>query len=133
MYTMYTQMPVMDGIEATRRYRAHEQHLLLTSTTPTTPPTTATSNTTPTSTPTPYSPQIIIGCSANSDDDTHREAMQVGMNAFLCKPMSIKSLHDIIIKLRFNIVKEIEKEEEKKCNEKLSDLHLQFNSALIWP
>ena len=119
----------MDGIEATRRYRAHEQHLLLTSTTPTTPLTTTTSNTTPT----PYSTQIIIGCSANSDDDTHREAIQVGMNAFLCKPMSIKSLHDIIIKLRFNIVNEIEKEEEKKCNEKLSDLHLQFNSALIWP
>eukprot|EP00981_Chlorochromonas_danica_P008439 scaffold2193_cov179-Ochromonas_danica.AAC.18 len=60
---MDLQMPVMDGLEATRRIRCH------------------------------YNPNlrdvIIIGLSANSDEDTMQEAYRAGVNKFLSKPFTL--------------------------------------------
>jgi signal transduction histidine kinase/CheY-like chemotaxis protein len=66
------QMPVMDGIEATQRIRAHEDEF----------------RNEGVSSP----PQTIIGMSADSDAETKRRAMESGMNAFLSKPIHINEL-----------------------------------------
>jgi CheY-like chemotaxis protein len=66
------QMPVMDGIEATQRMRAHEDEF----------------RNEGVSSP----PQIIIGMSADSDAETKRLALESGMNAFLSKPVHINEL-----------------------------------------
>lgn len=42
----------------------------------------------------------IIGCSANSDAGTVAEAMAAGMDAFLPKPVTVKSLHLLLHQLR---------------------------------
>ena len=66
---MDLQMPVMDGLEATRRLRLWEQ-----------------------SQPVFLGggPQIILGMSANSDDDTMREAMAAGLTDFIAKPFTLE-------------------------------------------
>jgi CheY-like chemotaxis protein len=35
--------------------------------------------------------QFVIGCSANSDDETTREAFNAGIDRFIAKPFSLKS------------------------------------------
>lgn len=66
------QMPVMDGIEATQRIRAHENEYRMQGVS--------------------SLPQIIIGMSADSDAETKRIALVSGMNAFLSKPIHINEL-----------------------------------------
>ncbi len=61
---MDLQMPVMDGLEATRRIRAHEQSKN-------------------------GLRQVIIGVSANSDHETMEEAFAAGIDDFLPKPFSV--------------------------------------------
>jgi two-component system, sensor histidine kinase len=74
------QMPVMDGIEATRRLRAHEMECVQEGVS--------------------ISAQFIIGMSADSDTETKREALQSGMNAFLSKPIHANELLKCLPHLR---------------------------------
>ncbi len=76
---MDLQMPVMDGLEATRRIRAHEQSL-------------------------GSGHQIVIGVSANSDYETMDEALKAGADDFLPKPFSVDSFIEVVRKVRANII-----------------------------
>jgi CheY-like chemotaxis protein len=64
---MDIQMPVMDGIESTKRIRAMEHET--------------------------GAPRVaIIGVSANSDGETRKEALAAGMDGFLPKPINLETL-----------------------------------------
>ncbi len=69
---MDLQMPVMDGLEATKRIRSMEGH--------------SANDTTKQVLPT----QLIFGVSANSDHETEEHAMKSGVNAFIGKPFTAK-------------------------------------------
>jgi two-component system, sensor histidine kinase and response regulator len=68
---MDIQMPVMDGIESTKRIRALEHE-------------------------TGAPRVVIIGVSANSDSDTRNEAMAAGMDGFLPKPINVDRLKRLL-------------------------------------
>jgi signal transduction histidine kinase len=72
---MDLQMPVMDGLEATRRIRAYEKQI---------------------STGKQPFHHLIIGVSANSDHETVEEAFQAGIDYFLPKPLSVQEFLKII-------------------------------------
>jgi CheY-like chemotaxis protein len=74
---MDLQMPVMDGLEATRRLRVNDLKI--------------TTHSAVCSRPASY--QLIIGVSANSDHGTMTEALGVGMDAFLAKPFTMDSFN----------------------------------------
>jgi CheY-like chemotaxis protein len=74
------QMPVMDGLEATRRIRAFEKELLITRGID--------------------RHQLIIGVSANSDDEARQEAIQAGIDDFLPKPFTMDAFFKIMKKFR---------------------------------
>eukprot|EP00981_Chlorochromonas_danica_P009430 scaffold2678_cov236-Ochromonas_danica.AAC.5 len=67
---MDLQMPVMDGLEATRRLRKMEER---------------------------YTSKgkklLIIGMSANSDNETANTALKVGVDAFMAKPFSLETFY----------------------------------------
>ncbi len=63
-------MPIMDGFESVRRYRAFEQSHLLPG----------------------HKPLFILGMSANNDDESIKEALTAGMNAFVTKPYNYPKL-----------------------------------------
>lgn len=63
---MDLQMPVMDGLEATKRIRQLEGVLLH---------------------------HLIIGVSANSDSETEREALAAGMDSFMRKPFTLENFY----------------------------------------
>jgi CheY-like chemotaxis protein len=69
---MDLQMPIMDGLEATRRIRAFENE--------------------PSYIASEKRKQLIFGVSANGADDVRKYALQSGMDTFMPKPFSIKSL-----------------------------------------
>jgi CheY-like chemotaxis protein len=72
---MDLQMPVMDGMDATRKIREHEAEKQ-----------------------TPESDrQLIIGISANCDDATRDLALACGMNDFVPKPFSIEDLKRVLV------------------------------------
>jgi len=71
---MDLQMPVMDGLEATRRLRAYEKSEEFESS--------------------GKRPQFIIGASANGADDVMRDALASGMDFFIEKPFSVSILAD---------------------------------------
>lgn len=75
---MDLQMPVMDGLEATRRIREYERTLPSMSY--------DTSN------------QLIIGVSANSDQETIDIAKEAGVSDFMCKPFTVKTFTDVVMK-----------------------------------
>lgn len=68
-------MPVMDGLEAARRIRKNEG---------------ADVN--------DPSKQLIIGVSANGDEDTIIEALSAGMDEFMCKPFTLNTFNETYIK-----------------------------------
>lgn len=74
------QMPVMDGLEATRRIRLLERELFETQGID--------------------RHQLIVGVSANSDDDARQEAMQAGIDDFLPKPFTTDAFFQIMKKFR---------------------------------
>ena len=70
---MDLQMPIMDGLEATRRIRSFENEVNIEG----------------------EDKQYIIGVSANSTGDTRRDAMGSGMCDFCAKPFSYQDLCDV--------------------------------------
>lgn len=71
MVLMDLQMPVMDGLESVKRLRHYELDTGV------------------------RDRQLIIGVSANSDADTQAASIEVGMDAFLPKPFTVKQLLDL--------------------------------------
>lgn len=67
---MDCQMPCMDGLEATRRIRelehGHEHSV------------------------------VIVACTANVLESDRERCLEAGMDDFLCKPISLKVLHDAV-------------------------------------
>jgi signal transduction histidine kinase len=72
------QMPVMDGLEATRRIRAYEKHIFENCG--------------------KLVHQLIIGVSANSDYEAMEEARAAGIDEFLPKPFSMEAFFAIMKK-----------------------------------
>mmetsp|Transcript_36152 Transcript_36152/g.62340 ORF Transcript_36152/g.62340 Transcript_36152/m.62340 type:complete len:80 (+) Transcript_36152:2-241(+) len=70
-------MPVLDGIEAIRRLRAAEEKQRGPSS--------------DTSTSGGGARQFVIALSANSDEETRREALAAGADAFVPKPFTYES------------------------------------------
>jgi signal transduction histidine kinase/ActR/RegA family two-component response regulator len=64
---MDLQMPIMDGLEATRKIRASEVGT--------------------------HTRVFICGCSANSDQETIRAAFGAGMDSFMAKPFTLKTFY----------------------------------------
>jgi signal transduction histidine kinase/ActR/RegA family two-component response regulator len=70
---MDMQMPVMDGLEAAKRLRLREG---------------ATGDCT--------GRLVIVGVSANSDNESRQDAMSAGMDGFIAKPLDIRTLRTVL-------------------------------------
>ena len=67
---MDLQMPVMDGLEATKCIRGLEKDMV--------------------------QPQVIVGMSANSDHETKQAAISIGMDTFVAKPFNMQQFQEIL-------------------------------------
>ena len=86
------QMPVMDGIEAVSRYREYEknQSALSLESSP------GSDESTTLSAENQRRSLLIIGMSANSDNAIVKDALEVGMDAFLPKPFTMSELQAVL-------------------------------------
>jgi signal transduction histidine kinase/AmiR/NasT family two-component response regulator len=82
------QMPVMDGIEATRRYREFQREKL--------------SEGAGALAAGVVRKLIIVGMSANSDPQTTEEALKAGMDGFIGKPFQYKDFEKVVLHLKGN-------------------------------
>jgi CheY-like chemotaxis protein len=73
------QMPLMDGLEATRRIREHEAACVVDGLS--------------------FPSQCIIGMSADSSVETKNQAMSCGMNSFLPKPVHVSKLNHVLAEI----------------------------------
>ena len=67
---MDLQMPIMDGLESTKRFRKHE-------------------------TESGIGHMFVIGVSANSDEETVKEAFVAGVDAFIPKPFNFQLFNEV--------------------------------------
>ena len=75
-------MPVMDGFESTKRFRAWEEEQQATATA---------------AGKTPKPRFLIVGMSANSDAQSKQNALDSGMDAFCPKPFNFKELEAVLV------------------------------------
>jgi CheY-like chemotaxis protein len=86
------QMPVMDGIEAVRRYREYEKNRSTLSRVSSP----RSDESTTLSAEYPRRSLLIIGMSANSDNAIVKDALDVGMDAFMPKPFTMFELQAVL-------------------------------------
>lgn len=96
---MDLQMPVMDGIEAVRRYREFENMKRLED-----------------KVSSSLKKLAIIGMSANSDTATKNCALDAGMNLFIAKPFILQDLQPLICQLLFNKENSFRSRHSSKCS-----------------
>jgi CheY-like chemotaxis protein len=77
---MDLQMPVMDGLEATRRIRCIEKDSLIS----------VSKNIQSTQ------PLLVVGISANADEDTKQVASDAGFDLFLSKPFDLEKVQSLL-------------------------------------
>lgn len=84
-------MPVLDGLETIRRVRSQEQK---------TGNLSSSSNNVRSQLNSPGGRQIIVGCSANGDEDTIKETLDAGADRFIVKPFNLDTFRQCLKELQ---------------------------------